>query len=337
MSITGGVFNETTLANIQVKSDKYWSDAIQKQDYVADCETIKALKAQQTAKFGKFLTGPKDRTVEISWMNACDIDDQACTYCTFSGNELSTNMDEKYLSQCREVVFSVNEKDFVDNVHDFEEAIAKGFLTGSKVLDEWWAARAVVALNAAKGVNEVGDGSKGDVSGTDTYVLPAYWDADLMAYFYLCAKVNKFVNPFLISGKNLFESKYIAQIESCCENEAKKFGAFQIYFDLFNIDSANNPDYVTYMIHKGAFAFVTKAYYKSTPSKYMEDWRWSMPSRNIPGVVYDVHYKNECNTSDGGVTHYYKLITYGDIFLNPRGCTETRTGVLSFICGEPEA
>jgi len=335
MSITGGVFNETTLANIQVKTAEYWKDAIQKQDYVADCNVIKALKAQQTAKVGKFLTGKKDRTVEISWMNACDIDDQACTHCAFNGNELSTNMDEKVITQCRESVFYVNEKDFVDNVHDFEEAITEGFLAASKVLDEWWAGRAVAALNAAKGVNEVGDGSKGDVSGTDTYVLPAYWDADLMSYLYLVSKVNKFVNPYLISGKNLFESKYVAEIEACCENDAQKFGAFPIYFDLFNIDAANGGDFYTYMVHRGAFAFVTKAYYGSAPMKYMEDWRWSMASKNIDGVVYDVHYKNECNETDGGVTHYYKLITYGDIFLNPRGCTDTRTGVLTFICGEP--
>jgi len=335
MSITGGVFNETTLANIQVKADQYWLDRIQKMDYVAECEAIKALKAQMTATFGPLLTGKKDPTVEISWINACDVAAQSCTNCTFSGNELSTNMDEKVLTQCEEAVFYVNEGDFLDNVYDFENIVAKGLLAAGKVLDEWWASRAVVALNAAKGVNEVGTASKGVVSGTDTYVLPAYWNSGLMAYLYMTSKVNRFVNPYLISGKNLFESVWTAEQEACCENDALKFGALPIYFDLFNIDAANDPDYYTYMVNKSAFAFVTKAYYGSTPMKYMDDYRWSTPSRNIPGVVYDVHYKNECTSADGMVTHYYKLKTLGDIFLNPRGCTETRTGLLSFICGAP--
>lgn len=336
MSITGGVFNETTLANIQVKVEEVWQDAIQQQDYVAQCEAIKALKAQQTATFGRFLTGKKDPTVEVSWINACDVDDQACTNCTFGGNQLSTNMEEKYITQCREVPFYVSEGTFLDNLYDYEEIVAKGLLAATRELDEWWASRAVVAMNAAKGVNEVGDGSKGDVSGTDTYVLPAYWDADLMSYFYLCSIVNRFKNPYLISGKNLFESKYVAEIEACCENNNLKFGAFPIYFDLFNIDSANTPDYITYMVHKGAFAFYTKAYYGSAPTKYIDEWRWSIPSRNIPGVMYDVHYTNACNEDDDFHTHYYVVKTYGDIFLNPVGCTSTRTGILTFICGEAE-
>ena len=336
MSITGGVFNETTLANIQVKVEEVWQDAIQQQDYVAQCNTIKAIQAQQTAKFGRFLTGKKDPTVEISWINACDVEAQSCTNCTFSGNELSTNMEEKALTQCEEVVFYVNEGDFLDNLYDYEEVVAKGLLAATKALDEWWAGRGVVALNAFKGVNEVGDGSKGDVDGSDTYVLPAYWDADLMSYLYMASIVNRFVNPFLISGKNLFESVWTAQKEACCENDDLKFGSMPIYFDLFNIDSANDPDYITYMVHKGAIAFVTKAYYSPAPTKYIDEWRWSIPSKNIPGVVYDVHYTNACNQNDDFHLHYYKVKTLGGIFLNPVGCTATRTGVLTFICGEPE-
>ena len=337
MSITGGVFSETILANIQLKAEQYWQDRIQKQDYVADAEVIKVLNAKQTATFGNFLTGKKkDPTVEISWINACDIDDRACHNCTFPTTELSTNMEEKTLTQCRETGFAVNEHDFHDNVYDFENIVAKGLLTAGKVLDEWWAGRGVVAMNAAKGVNAAGTVSKGVVSGTDTYVLPAYWDAGLMSYFAMVSEINKFNNEFLISGKNLYESVWTADYETCCEEDRLKFGSLPIYFDLVNIDIANTPDYVTYMIHGGAFAYYTKAYYTGVPVKYMDQWRWAVPSRNIPGVMYDVHYMNECNTNDDFFTHYWKFKTLGDIYVNPTGCTATRTGLLSFICGAPD-
>ena len=335
MSTTGGVFSETTLANIQVKADRVWQDRIQKEDYVADVVALKAIQANQTATFGKYLTGKKDRIVEISWINACDLDDQACTNCEFDFPELSTNMDEKYLYRCRETGFEANEGTFHDNLYDIEEIIAKGMLRAGQVLDNYWATQAVVALNAAKGVNEVGTAGKGAVSGTDTYVLPAYWDAGLMSYLYLVAKVNRFKSPYLVSGKNLFESVWTADKEACCENDAKKFGTYNIWFDLFNIDVANTPDYVTYLINKGTFAFYTKAYYKNERKEYFDQKRWAIPSRNLAGVYYDVHYTNECNEADDFYTHKFKLKTLGDFFLNPVGCTPTRTGLLSFICGEP--
>jgi hypothetical protein len=199
----------------------------------------------------------------------------------------------------------------------------------------------VAAINAAKGVNEVTDG-KGVPVGTDTYVLPAYWDADLMAYFARVAVRNRIRSPYLVSGANLYESVWVAGKETGQagdEGKQLKFGSLPIYFDLFNIDTANDPDLVTYLIGRGAFAFYTKAYYPPTPIKYFDEERYSMPSYNLPGVRYDVHYTNECCGAEVNdfMCHKWVLKTKGDIFLNPVGCTATRTNVLSFICGaEPE-
>ena len=93
---------------------------------------------------------------------------------------------------------------------------------------------------------------------------------------------------------------------------------------------------MTYMVNKGALAFVTKAIYEgytaASPAKYMDQHRWSMPSFYLPGVVYDVHYDNECSGCGDYFTHNFKLKTTGDIFLNPVGCTATRTGILEFEC-----
>jgi hypothetical protein len=339
MSTTAGVFSETQLVAIQAKADQVWLDRAQKEDYVGQVNVVKAIIAQMTATFGRFLTGAKDRSVEISWVNACDIAATSVTNCVFPTTELSTNADEKVLSQTQQTGFFVKEYDFLDNTYDMEEAVAKGLLQSTKVLDEWWAAAAMVSLNAAKGVNEVAAG-KGVVAGTDTYVLPAYWNADLMAYFNRVATINRIVNPYLISGNNLYESVWNAAFEtgqSGDQAKQPKFGTLPIYFDLFNVDVANTPDLVTYLIGRGAFAYITKAYYGATPITYMDQKRYSIPSMNLPGVRYDVHYTNECDTDNDFMTHSFKVKTLGDIFLNPVGCTPTRTNDLSFICGEAPA
>ena len=335
MSTTAGVFSETALVDIQAKADQIWADRIQKMDYVPEAEVVKCLIEQTTAKFSD-LTGKKDPTVQVGWVNACDVDDGSCTDCTISGSELSTNVEDYYLSRERCAEFTVGEDDFRQNFFDAEEVIAKGLLKASRALDEWWATQAVAVLNANVGVNAVTTG-KGSVSGTTTYILPAYWDANLFGYFARVAKVNRITNPMLISGANLFESKFIADFESCCENLRGKFGTMDVCFDLFNIDSVNTPDLMTYLINRGSLAFVTKAYYAgmtaANPAKYMDQHRWSMPSFYLPGVVYDVHYENDCDSGDF-FSHSFKLKTFGDIFVNPVGCTSTRTGILEFECGE---
>ena len=334
MSIAAGVFTETTLVNIQVKADQIWTDRIQKMDYVPEANIVRCLIDQTTAKFGE-LKGKKDPSIDVGWINACDVTDASCTDCTISGTELSTNVEEYYLDRVRCAEFTVCENDFRENFFDMEDVIAKGFLKASLSLDQWWAAQAVAVLNANVGVNEVTTG-KGTVAGTTTTISPAYWNADLMGYLARVAKVNRFSNPLLISGANLWESIWTAEWEKCCENGMGKFGSMDFCFDLFNVDSGNTPDLVTYMINRGALAFVTKAYYQgntaANPVKYMDQHRWAMPSFYLPGVLYDVHYDNECSGCGDFFTHNFKIKTFGDILINPVGCTDTRTGILEFEC-----
>jgi len=338
VSTAAGVFSETSLVNIQAKMDAIWADSIKKQDYVANVEPVLSIVKNQTATFGGLLTGTKDRTVDIGWVNACDIEDEACSVCAIDGTELSTNIKTVELETCRESSFKVEDGIFHTNLFDAQEVIAKGFLAASKALDEFWAATLVAFLNTNKGVNIVTDG-KGNVSGTDTYILPAFWDAGLMAYFARVAARNQFMNPFMISGNNLYEQVWNANYErgqAGDESKTMKFGSMPINFDLFNVDAVNSPDLVTYLLHKGSVAFTTKNYYGDSVTKYRDQDRWSIPSYNIPGVRYDVHYTDSCE-SEGNydfMTHQFKLKTLGDFFLNPVGCTETRTGILTFVCGE---
>ncbi len=346
MSIVGGVFTETILKNIQIRADEIAFDEILKQDFTANVDVLKALMSTQTARIDPILNrNGKDNIVEVTWMNACDIEDNECYPCEIYGDEVSTNMQELELDLCREASFYVNDGVFRTNFHDAEEATAKGLVAADKAISEYLAVQAVNWLNTAKGVNAVTVG-KGTVVANDTYILPAYWNASLMAYFARVAAGNKLTAPVLISGNQLYEQIWLAAMEKAQagqEGNILKFGAFKTYFDLFNIDAVNTPDLITYMVNRGAFALANRTRFTPQVITYMDRKVWSMPSKFLPGVNLDVEYYNECDwayyeqTTHGypaGQVHSFKLTFNGGMFRNPVGCTEDRTGVLTFICGD---
>lgn len=342
MSIVAGVFSETQLVNIQVKADEIWQDRIQKADLNAEVGVAQALLANQTAKITP-IEGRKDLSVEIAWVNACEIDDQECVPCTFDSTELSTNKNTYTLDICREAGFKVDDGAFRDNMFDPEEVIANGFIAADKALSEYLAVQAVNWLNLNKGINEVTVG-KGIVVGNDTYVPTHLWDAGLMAYFARVAQINRFNSPYLLSGNQLFESVWNAEKEygnADGKGNKTKFGAFPMYFDLINIDAVNTPDLITYMLSKGAYAIANKTYFPTSMIKYMDRHVWSMNSRFLPGIRFDVEYTNDCDSCATGTLpapqlHYFKLTVNAGMFLNPVGCEEDRTGILTFICGTGE-
>jgi hypothetical protein len=338
MSIVGGSFSETQLLEIRLLADRIMFNDRIKQQFIPQYEILNAIAANQTARITPLEASNKNYEVKVEWMNACDIDHQAIANCDFCDTELSTNTEEYALDIEQEVCFMVDEYKFINNDFDFQLAIAKGALMADKVLTEYLAGQAVARVEAFKGVNEF-DGGKGVVSGTDTYILPAYWDATLGVYFNRVGILNRFTNPWFLSGSNLYEQAMVARYNSGNDNgkgAAAMYGSLRMYWDLFNIDTYNDPDLKTYMISDGAMAMASKAYYKGvgegSPAVYFTEKRWSMPSRFMPGVTLDVYYTNECGT-DNFYKHKYRYILRAGIFNNPAGCTATNTGVLSFVCG----
>ena len=334
MSTISGAFTETQLLDQMVRADELLLDDRIKLQFKPKIDVLNAISAVNTATVNP-LFGQKDRDVQVMWMNACDIDATTNTDCVFGGNTVSTNTDTYALSYNKAVPFYVTETDFDDNYFDPEEAIAKAFLHADVSMLEAWAAYAVARLNIFKGVNTTDPEGKGDITGTDTYILPAYWNASLMAYFARVAAHNQFTSPTMLSGNNLWEAVFLANANSANANgkgDAILYGGLPWYFDLFGIDSINTPDYVTYMLSMGSIATATKNYNPVMPEVVNGVFtRYQMASKFVPGITYDVFYKPECD--EDRVKHNFKLKMKGDIFLNPTGCNETNTGVLSFLCG----
>jgi len=325
------------LAEVQLLIDEGWKDNRTAIDYQPQAESARALLEFQTATFTP-LTGRKDKDVSIKWLDACNIDVRDCSNeCDFTAEELGGNCEDYTITLCKEVAFSIDEKDLRNKVFDLPEAMAKGFMKAGKELDEWWAEQTVTKLETFKGVNVYG--GPYTINGTDTEVPAASWNPGIMGYMSLAAKKNKFNNPWMLSGTNLYQANWNAQMDSGNDNgsgNARRMGAFPVRFDVFNVDSVNSPSFKTYMIERGAAALVTKTYYPGKTAGAPEDYgaeigvRYEMASPTLPGVKYEVHYKLVCTGNK--ILHVVKVKTYGDIFQNPLGCSATNTGVLSFVC-----
>ena len=329
MSTTAGYFTETDLLAIRRRVEDFpnWDTNVKKQ-FQPFADSIKTIISTQTARFLDLEDPKKDRTVDVEFINACGLDDATCDPCTMGGSELSSNIATLSLDLCREVNFTVDENKLIGNDFDKEFVIAQGILKADKEIAEYLNGQAIATIEANLGVNAF-TGGKGNVVGTETYLLPAYWDAKLMAYFERVRVLNKMKAPFILDGSNLFEQIYSAKVEpNMAENNM--FGTLEYYSDLSGIDAANTPDLKTYLIDRGALAFASKIYYP-TLVEYKDANRYSISSQLLPGVKYDVYYSNTCYGNF--YKHNFKVVFHGGIFAAPLGCTATETGILSFTCG----
>ena len=334
MSTVSGSFDETLLLDQIVRADQIMFDDRIKQQFIPRAEVLTVLQNIQNARvFSQMSASKKDFDVVVEWMNVCEGTIEENTSCELGGIKSSTNVEEYALTYERSWGFTVDESDFVDNRFDMEESIAKLLLTGDKKLTENVATYAISRVNTFLGVNEY-TGGKGVVAGTETSIAAAYWNADLMAYFNTAAVINKFDNPILLSGFNLYEQIFLAAAKAGNANgkgDPVLFGTIPTYFDLFNIDTVNGEP-TTYMINTGAIAFANKAYNPDTPQVVNGVFtRYTMRSK-FSGLVYDVFYKPECGTNDK-VIHNFKMKLKADLFLNPAGCLATNTGILKYVCG----
>lgn len=323
-------FSPSALLAYQVPADELWASSTITNEFVANVEVVKAIKANQTARLAPLTGSEKDRTLRLIWLSACDLALSDVTNdCSWTGTELQSNVKEMTLTRRKSVAFFVNDKEWRSNQFNKEEAIAKGMLKAMKLLDNHIAAETVPYLNSFAGVNQY-QGGLAQGTGYDT-IPAAYWTADLFGEFHLLAKYNHFQSPYLISGKNLYKEGWNAQmnvVNSDSKDELNKFNSMRAYYDIFNIDTVNTPDYSTFLMDVGAVALESKVYYPNMV-EYRFDTRYSVASKNIPGISYDVIYKEACANNE--ITHNFLLTATWGIWNNPVGCDTDETGVLRFF------
>lgn len=333
MSTTAGYFDETILNDIRVKASEIMFDDRIKQQFDARYDIVKAVEGIQTATvLPSIARNSKIVDVDVMWQNVCGQEVETNVDCAVGGAKSSTNIENYSLSYNKMVKFSESESDFIDNEFDIQTALAKDFLRADKELTEDFAQYCTAQVDSFAGWNTVTNG-KGVVTGADTFIAPAYWNASLAAYFNRVAIMNKFTSPILLSGVNLYEQAYVAEANRANANgkgDYIMYGDMKLYFDLFNIDTVNDPDEKSYLISQGALALGNRALNPETPEILHDFTRYKIRSRYLP-MWYDVYYETDCE--DDLVKHNFKVKLVADLFLNPTACDDNNTGVLSFTCG----
>lgn len=321
-----------------VMADKIWADNVSGRQYIAQVEALRAIRENQSVQFSQLRTD-KDNEVKLIWLEMCGTSTVACSDLCDAGtlDEIQSGCETYDLDCIAEDGFSIKEFHYDTSYFDWQQAVAKGMLAKMRNLDEKLAQDAVTFLSASTGANKF---TTGIAEGTDSlFIPPQYWGADLMGEFSMISILNKFVNPYLLSGQALYKAHWNAMMNAGNadgKGGAKKFDAFPMYNDLFNVDSVNTPEKHIYLVDPKAVAFVNKARYSSTPREIgngADKTLYSVESKNLPGVFYDVIYYTTCSGND--ILHNFKIKATGAYLLNPTGCDTDITGVLDFTCGNP--
>lgn len=332
---TAGTFTCSQLLAIQAEVDRIWMDNQQKADYESKVDVLNAIRSEQTARLEVLENPEKDRELKVYWPADCSTSLADCSNdCEIGGPEPESQCETYSLDICKTAGFSVKEKTFRTNELSREQVVAKALAKRMKELDEYLAQTAVAKLNAFAGSNQF-LGGLGDPDSDDiTYIDPAHWTPDIYGYFSQVQVMNKFPSVFMVHGSNLYQHYWQAQMNAANANnkdQILKLNALRSYWDMFNVDGVNVTEKASYMVAKGAVAFASKAYYGQVPTQYYDKAVYSIESKSLPGVRYDVHYNNACATNE--ITHNFSLYVKAGIFKNPLGCSEDVTGIIKFVCG----
>jgi hypothetical protein len=324
-----------TLPDILGRSAQLWLGQ-NRQQYIARVDAVNAIRAQQTARIGEvgLADNKKDLTVKVGWLKGCDIVDQACTDdCAPVSVELTDDVKTYTLGLCREAKpFKVVENDLRDVIWTEEEAVASGLMIQAKTLDEYWAKMVYTKLATFAGVNAYASSLwtlAGTPTGSVSNIAAANVGLDLIPELHIAAYQNYMNNPLILSGSMLYNVKWKAIMDGANadgKGAQNRMETLNLFNDLQHADATVGAK-AMWQIDQGSVAMVTKNRFVGVKETKV-DTRFTYPSNNIPGLVYDVVWTQTCSGSS--IVNVFKMTTYGDIFSNPLGCTANRTGVIKY-------
>ena len=325
------------LSTVQAKADAIFADPILNNDAITDAIAAKAILEQQRGMISMpSITGTKNKELRVEWLTKCTTDTQACSDdCEITGEDATPECQDYELECLRETTFKVAERVYRDRTIEKADAVAFNMVRHMKAMDEWIAGYVITGLQANLGVN-VFTGGVGTVAGTTTTIAPQYWDANVFGYWDQVVRMNKFRQTYGLTGNNLYQLLWAVPLEAGNANgsgSAKKIGTLKMYQDPENVETYAPAG--TFLIHRGSVAFINKAWNPLNAANAVEPapgyFLWSEPSRNLPGVTYDIIMQQSCLSND--FHEAYKIQLHGLFAVNPFPCSETNTGILYFECG----
>lgn len=327
-----------------LQQDK-WKDAARKAEYVAEVNAAKALIENTTAQIQDITSSDKKKKIRIYWnkFSAGTPGTSEPNFCTNTGNEADSDHDEYEIDTHVTNKFTLDEALYEDNHLNISEVFADNMLKTLKSCDEKVAQVLISKLDSFTSDNlytTTGVGCPADpspLSWASTYIPPTMWTPEIMHYFLTVARINKFSAPFLLDGKNLNYKMWESFMNAANANgngASKMMQAFKYYEDIVNMETIASGK--TFMVEKGTVAFANRARWKGVSSAApieepeISRKKWSEPSRNIPGLVYDVYMDTTCS----GPYKKHNVLVHGMYGLyNGPAATNGATGVLEFVCG----
>lgn len=325
------------LTAVQAKADEIFKDGMYNNDAIADVNAARAVLEQQKGVISMpSIQNTKNKELTVEWLTKCSPEVTECTDdCTITGEDATPEC-KTYETTClAETTFKVAERVYRDRTIEKQTAIAFLMLRHMAAMDNAVAQAAVVALAANAGVN-VFTGGGMTVLGTTTFVPPALWDDSIWGYFNQVIRLNKFRNPYGITGNNLYQLLFNRPLEAANANGSggfRKMNTLKMYQDPENVEVMAAGQ--TFLVHKGAVAIINKAWNPVNAANAVSPapgyFLWSEESRNLPGVYYDIVMQQSCESND--FHEAYKIQGNGLFAVNPFPCSATNTGILVFECG----
>jgi len=324
------------LSAVQAKADAIFADPILNNDAIVDTITAKAVLEQQQGMIRMpSITGTKNKELRVEWLTKCSPGTEACsTDCEIDGSDATPECKDYELECLRESSFKVAERVYRDRTIEKIDAVAFNMLRHMAALDEWVSAYVITGLLANAGTN-LFTGGIGNVIGNVTFIFPQYWDDGIWGYFDQVKRLNKFRNPYLINGNNLYQLIFNRPLEAGNADGSgnfRKMNTLKVYQDPENIEVYATGQ--SFLIHKGSVALITKAWNPLNAANAVEPapgyFLWSEPSRNLPGVTYDIIMQQSCSAND--FHEAYKIQLHGLFAVNPYPCDDDNTGILVFEC-----
>lgn len=346
-----GDFSNTELKALQFRTDQVWQTERRNQEFMAETSTIDALRANQNAQVRVF-EGTADRDnkdVEISWLVSSGITgtQDSASVCSPTGTEMESNKKTYDLSFDKEVATPLKVKrwgELRDNIMSADNQVALGLLKMAKELDDQINVSSHARLVSFKGQNKmpssVGNELTGwDITTANTYIDSNKWDENLFIELAIMNRWNKFSNPFMIHGLNYLKDSAIYGFDRVNDDERDKIlklTQFPHYFDPVTF-AAQSVSLTSYVVDANSVAFVSKNYHTGVVQQKADVVTFPYPSRNLPGVVYDVTVTTVCENSEDGkretYSDTYQMRGKYDIFNAPT-ITTGDTGVLEIKKGQ---
>lgn len=339
----------SALTAIYYSAEKMYKDGQLKEDYTAEVNAALAVIDNTTVKIELKDEDDKPRTATVYWSkkptsNLGDCTETPNNLCALTGNEADSAKKDYTVSECVTNSFTVDENLYQSNYLRAEDVMSNDLLLAMKEMDEAVSQKMIAKIDSFSSANlytKVGIGCPADpspLSWAQTYIQPQFWTPEIMGYFKQVARINKFSSPWLLDGDNLYNKLF--QTEHNQANADGK-GAFSMlrgmkyYEDLYNMPIVNPSDSKTFMINRGTTAFSSYAYWDKFGPENAQDhgsgqFKFSVKSKNIPGLTYDVYTLSVC--SGRHMKHTWTLEGHYDLFNGPPA-NSGATGILEFICG----